>query len=128
MGGGRVDEREFGFRGDQLLESVYGEVIDVLRKNVAVFPSQETHGERLEVRDKNETKTAGFQNGGGLGKKFSRFSQVFDDRPKSDGGEAAILEVGSKERFAQNSGALLLGVVKRGTRDVDAGGLILIRK
>src|SRR5258705_2115893 len=59
-------------------------VIQVLRVNVAIACSQQSHRQRFHVRRQHETEAARFEDGTGLFEKSFRLDQMLDDGPKSN--------------------------------------------
>ena len=68
----------------KLGECLHREIVQVLRVNIAILCTEQSHRQRMQVGDEHKAKPAGSKHRVGVFQKSLRLGQVFDDGPEGD--------------------------------------------
>ena len=113
---------------NQSCESCSGEVVQVLRINIAIASPEQTYRQRLHVRRQHETTALRFQQAPGLFQEKFRFQQVLQHRPKGDRVELFSAEILLQKIAANHRDAARLCVFQRRPANICSQYLIAPRK
>ena len=88
------------------------EIIHVVRHDIAILHTQQSHRQRLQVRRQHETVPARFQDRRRLSEECLRPGQMFDHRPECDRIETPTTGFKIQKRFANDLQAAALRIIQ----------------